>query len=207
MLYLLSYGDINQLLLTIVNTVEIIFLLSGLSVIISKNPIVSVLFLISLFLLVSIYLITIGIHFIGISYLLVYIGAVSILFLFILMLIDIRISELHSETMNNVLISLLLGIFIYVPISLVFVNVNVGVNNIFISYIYKAFTDISNEYIKYIYHNSWEGFIVENIDITAIGNILYTNISLWLIISLLILLLAMVGAIVINLDVKPNSNN
>ena len=44
-------------------------------------------------------------------------------------------------------------------------------------------------------------------DITAIGNILYTNISLWLIISLIILLLAMVGAIVINLDVKSNSKN
>ena len=207
MLYLLSYGDINQLYLTIVNTIEIFFLLSGLSVIITKNPIVSVLFLISLFLLVSIYLITIGIHFIGISYLLVYIGAVSILFLFILMLIDIRISELHTETMNNILISLLLGIFIYVPISLIFINVNIGINNIFVWYIYKTFVNVSNEYISYISHNSWEGFIVENIDITAIGNILYTNISLWLIVSLLILLLAMVGAIVINLDIKSNSKN
>jgi len=205
MLYLLSYGDINQLYLTIVNTVEIFFLFSGLSVIITRNPIVSVLFLISLFLLVSIYLITVGIHFIGISYLLVYIGAVSILFLFILMLIDIRISELHTETMNNILISLLIGIYIYIPISLIFINVNVGINNIFIWFIYKTFVDISNEYISYISHNSWEGFIIENIDITAIGNILYTNISLWLIISLLILLLAMVGAIVINLDVKSNS--
>jgi NADH-ubiquinone oxidoreductase chain 6 len=154
MLYLLSYGDMNQLFLTIVNTIEIFFLLSGLSVIITKNPIVSVLFLISLFLLVSIYLITIGIHFIGISYLLVYIGAVSILFLFILMLIDIRISELHTETMNNILISLLLGIYIYVPISLIFFNINIGVNNIFISFIYKTFVDGSKDYIKYISHNS-----------------------------------------------------
>ena len=205
MLYLLSSGDVNQLLLTVVNIIEIIFLLSGLSVIIAKNPIVSVLFLISLFLLVSIYLITIGVHFIGISYLLVYIGAVSILFLFILMLIDIRISELHSDTMNNVLISLLLGIYIYIPLSLILININIGINNIFIKFIYKAFADVSNEYVKYVYHNSWEGFIIENIDITAIGNILYTNLSLWLIISLLILLLAMVGAIVINLDVKSNS--
>lgn len=203
----MSYGDLNQLFLTIVNTVEIFFLLSGLSVIISKNPVVSVLFLISLFLLVSVYLIIVGVQFVGISYLLVYIGAVSILFLFILMLIDIRISELHSETMNNVLLSLLLGVYIYIPVSLIFFNVNIGINNIFIGFVYKIFSSGHNEYIKYISHNSWEGFLVENIDITAIGNILYTNISLWLIISLLILLLAMVGAIVINLDVKPNSNN
>lgn len=207
MLYILSSGDINQLFLYIVNTIEILFLVSALSVIVAKNPIVSVLFLISLFLLVSIYLITIGVHFIGISYLLVYIGAVSILFLFILMLIDIRISELHTETMNNVLISLLLGVYIYIPISLIFMNVNVGINNTIVWFIYKAFANVSNEYVKYISHNSWEGFIIENIDITSIGNILYTNISLWLIISLLILLLAMVGAIVINLDIKPNPKN
>jgi len=207
MLYLLNYGDINNLYLIIVSIIEIFFLFSGLSVIITRNPIVSVLFLISLFLLVSIYLITVGVHFIGISYLLVYIGAVSILFLFILMLIDIRISELHTETMNNILLSLLIGIFIYIPISLIFININIGINNIIVWYIYAFFTNVYNEYAKYITHNSWEGFIVENMDITAIGNILYTNISLWLIISLIILLLAMVGAIVINLDVKSNSNN
>jgi NADH:ubiquinone oxidoreductase subunit 6 (subunit J) len=56
----------------------------------------------------------------------------------------------------------------------------------------------------YVTHNSWEGFLVENIDIVAIGNIIYTNLSLWLILSLLILLLSMVGAIVINLDNKSN---
>jgi len=207
MLYLLSSGDANYLLIIIVNIIEIFFLLSGLAVIVARNPIVSVLFLISLFLLVSIYLIIIGVHFIGISYLLVYIGAVSILFLFILMLIDIRISELHTETMNNILISLLLGIYIYIPVSLIIFNINVGTNNILFWFVYKAFIDISNECINFVSYNSWEGFIVENIDIIAIGNILYTNISLWLIISLLILLLAMVGAIVINLDIKPNLKN
>jgi len=54
----------------------------------------------------------------------------------------------------------------------------------------------------YVNHDTWEGFLVENIDIVAIGNVIYTNISLWLILSLLILLLSMVGAIVINLDNK-----
>ncbi len=43
----------------------------------------------------------IDIVFIGLSYLLVYVGAVSILFLFILMLINIRVSEL-METNNNI---------------------------------------------------------------------------------------------------------
>src|SRR6266536_2470126 len=66
--------------LDILSLISIIF---GLFILISKNPIVSVLFLIFLFSSVSIYLIMLGINFIGISYLLVYVGAVSILFIFI----------------------------------------------------------------------------------------------------------------------------
>ena len=79
----------NHFLLTFVSLASIF---SGIFVIISKNPIVSVLFLIGLFLNVAGYLMLLGINFIGLSYLLVYVGAVSILFLFILMLINVRIS-------------------------------------------------------------------------------------------------------------------
>jgi NADH-ubiquinone oxidoreductase chain 6 len=200
MLYLL-FNDNLQILTSFLSVLEILFIITGLSVIITKNPILSVLFLINLFLLLSIYLVLIGIDFIGISYLLVYIGAVSILFLFILMLIDIRISELHTETMNNVVLGIILGVCLYIPVNLIFVNINVS-NGI---YYYDNFYSIYNEYIKHVTHNSWEGFIWENIDIISIGNILYTNLSIWLILSLLILLLAMVGAIVINLDIKSDN--
>jgi NADH-ubiquinone oxidoreductase chain 6 len=85
-------------------------------VIISKNPIVSVLFLIGLFLSISGYLIMLGINFIGLSYLLVYVGAVSILFLFILMLINVRISELLSDTSNSIPLAILLGISFNYPV-------------------------------------------------------------------------------------------
>jgi NADH-ubiquinone oxidoreductase chain 6 len=88
-------------------------ILFGLFVIISKNPIISVFFLIILFLSISIYLILTGIVYIGISYLLVYIGAVSILFLFTLMLIDIRISELLIETNNNLYLSINISILFF----------------------------------------------------------------------------------------------
>jgi NADH-ubiquinone oxidoreductase chain 6 len=89
---------------------SIIAILCGIFVIVSKNPIVSILFLIGLFLSISSYLILLGMNFIGLSYLLVYIGAVSILFLFILMLINIRISELLSETSNSIPLAIIIGI-------------------------------------------------------------------------------------------------
>ena len=88
-------------------------------VIINKNPILSVLFLIALFLTISIYLMLLGLNFLGLSYLLVYVGAVSILFLFILMLINIRVSELISNTSN----SLILGILV---VYIFFTTVGIG---------------------------------------------------------------------------------
>jgi NADH-ubiquinone oxidoreductase chain 6 len=88
--------------------ISVMSLLCGISIIINKNPIVSVIFLIGLFASISVYLILLGLTFIGLSYLIVYIGAVSILFLFILMLINIRTSELQSNNSN----SISLGLFI-----------------------------------------------------------------------------------------------
>src|SRR5246500_4881307 len=85
-------------------------------IIISKNPIVSVLHLIILFISISCYLIFLGINFIGLSYLLVYVGAVSILFLFILMLINIRISELLSNTSNSIPLAIIIAIAFNYPV-------------------------------------------------------------------------------------------
>jgi NADH-ubiquinone oxidoreductase chain 6 len=85
-------------------------ILASILVIISKNPIVSVLFLIGLFLGLSCYLLMLGLNFIGLSYLLVYVGAVSILFLFILMLINVRVSELLSYTSNSIPLAIIIGI-------------------------------------------------------------------------------------------------
>jgi NADH-ubiquinone oxidoreductase chain 6 len=89
----------------------IIAILLGIFVIISKNPIVSVLFLIGLFLCISAYLILTGLNFIGLSYLLVYVGAVSILFLFILMLINVRVSELLVDNINSIPLAIIVGSF------------------------------------------------------------------------------------------------
>src|SRR5947208_10780774 len=111
MLYL-----VNEMIFTGYNvySLDLLYLIAillGILVIISKNPIVSVLFLIGLFLCISVYLILTGLNFIGLSYLLVYIGAVSILFLFILMLINVRISELLMDNINSIPLAILVGSF------------------------------------------------------------------------------------------------
>jgi len=118
MLNLYVISDVfNGYSISFLDIIAIISMFSGIFIIITKNPIVSVLYLILLFSSISCYLIFIGLKFIGISYLLVYVGAVSILFLFILMLINIRVSELISDTNNNIPLAILVIIAFFIPIN------------------------------------------------------------------------------------------
>jgi NADH-ubiquinone oxidoreductase chain 6 len=99
-----------------VEFLDIFYLISiifGVYTLINRNPVVSVLFLIGLFVVIAGILILAGINYIGLSYILVYVGAVSILFLFILMLINIRISELLSETNNDIPLAILTILLFY----------------------------------------------------------------------------------------------
>ena len=102
--------------LEVLDIISLFAILCGILVIISKNPIVSVLFLIGLFLSIASYLMVLGLNFIGLSYLLVYVGAVSILFLFILMLINVRISELLSNTSNSIPLAIFIAISFNYPV-------------------------------------------------------------------------------------------
>jgi NADH-ubiquinone oxidoreductase chain 6 len=111
MLYTIYETTFNGYTVYNLDLLNVVAILLGVWVIISKNPIVSVLFLIGLFLSISIYLIFTGLNFIGLSYLLVYVGAVSILFLFILMLINVRISELLTDSINSIPLAILVGSF------------------------------------------------------------------------------------------------
>jgi NADH-ubiquinone oxidoreductase chain 6 len=116
-MYILLDNNTNGYSVEFLDVLSLFAIFSGIFVIISKNPIISVLFLIGLFLCISSYLILLGISFIGLSYLLVYIGAVSILFLFILMLINVRISELQAETSNSLPLAIIIGVCFYSIVS------------------------------------------------------------------------------------------
>lgn len=173
-------------------------IVTGISVIIIKNPILSVLFLIGLFMSISSYLLLIGLNFIGLSYLLVYIGAVSILFLFILMLINVRISELQAETSNGLPLAFLIGICFYsILYEISPFKIAENISNDIPLIVWEM--DKQSDSIAYVTSFLWDGYLSETSHITSIGNIMYTSYFLWLIITSLILLLAMVGAIVINI--------
>ena len=187
---------------------DVIFLasvLSGIFVIISKNPIVSVLFLIGLFLSIACYLLVLGINFIGLSYLLVYVGAVSILFLFILMLINVRVSELLSDTSNSIPLALVITVSFNYPVYQVLPLNLLGLklyneNSGYLGGFFSFFSN--NDEIMFVTSKLWDGNLAETTHIASIGNIMYSSYSIWLIITSIILLLAMVGAIVITIKQK-----
>jgi len=226
----------------LLNIISIASIFCGIFVIISKNPIVSVLYLIGLFLNIAVYLMMLGIHFIGLSYLLVYVGAVSILFLFILMLINVRISELVTDNNNSIPLAIMVGaIFSFTLYNLFPNNFKVNLNGLFnkdgiyltgmnlyklnstnpvqnnagvshaldnsnFSYITSFFSyagvreEINlNHEISFATTQTWDGALAEFSHITTIGNVIYTVYPIWLILTSLILLLAMVGAIVITI--------
>ena len=195
-LFLINEVYTNGSIPNILDIISVISIICAIFVIISKNPVISVLFLIGLFAGISSYLIILGLTFIGLAYLVVYIGAISILFLFILMLINIRISELQGNTNNSLLLSILIGIFfIYTFFELAYYNLRGASSK-------ETLLNIDNNQVLFVTSNTWDGNLAENSHITAIGNIMYTNYSIWLVIASFILLLAMVGAIVITIKQK-----
>ena len=216
-LFVLNETYTNGYRVEILDFLSLLAILCGVFVIISKNPIVSILFLIGLFLSISIYLIMLGLNFIGISYLLVYVGAVSILFLFILMLINIRVSELLSSTSNTIPLAIIIAISFYTPMYEILPysiasytsyteNLNTSFNDILLNntnYFNQVFKFLNDkDEIAFVTSKLWDGNLAETTHISSLGNIMYTNYSIWLIITSIILLLAMVGAIVITIKQK-----
>lgn len=220
-IFLFSETFTNGYSAEVLDIISLISILCGILVIISKNPIVSVLFLIGLFISIASYLMILGLNFIGLSYLLVYVGAVSILFLFILMLINVRISELLSNTSNSIPLAILIIISFNYPVYQIlpysiaaFNSYTVDLNNTLNDIWYNNYSDYLNKFfrlndieldngeISFVTSKIWDGNLTETSHITSIGNIMYTSYSIWLILTSVILLLAMVGAIVITIKQK-----
>lgn len=211
----------------VLDIISVIAVLCGILVIIIKNPVLSVLFLIGLFLSIASYLMVLGLNFIGLSYLLVYVGAVSILFLFILMLINVRVSELVSNTRNSIVLAIFISISFNFPVYEILpysiaevksynlsmsttLDQIMGVARNYSDFLLKILRlnadEASNDKIFYVTSKLWDGNLSETSHITSIGNIMYTSYSIWLILTSIILLLAMVGAIVITIKQKKQKD-
>ena len=166
-----------------------IALIASIMVINSKNPVHSVLFLILVFCNSAGLFILLGVEFLAITFIIVYVGAIAILFLFVVMMLNIKLVELNENMLRYLPIGALIGIIFLFEIFLV-------LENNFISLNYNL--DSNN--INYI----WDNKVTNYTNIELIGNILYTNNFYLFLVASLILLVAMIGAIILTLYMQTN---
>lgn len=189
--------------------------LSSVLVITSKNPVIAVIFLISLFINTAGYLILTGIGFVGISYIIVYIGAITVLFLFIIMMINIRLLdllEIGNEYTKNFPLAIIIGtLFIYEIFNVLpFTSNNAFILNLpleILNYFNTLFLDLNNlalsatqEKLGNLINNTNNSIVTDLnlkdfLQIEVLGQGLYTYGAIWLLLSSIILLLAMLSAL------------
>ncbi|MEK9854694.1 MAG: NADH-quinone oxidoreductase subunit J [Rhodobiaceae bacterium] len=142
---------------------------AGLMVVVSRNPVFSVLFLILAFFNAAGLFVLIGAEFIAMLLVVVYVGAVAVLFLFVVMMLDINFAEMRAGFQKYLPIGLVVGGI------LVFELVAAMYGDAFSGAKLPAATEISNT--------------------RALGNVLYTKYMYLFQVAGLILLVAMIGAI------------
>tara|TARA_B100000029_G_C17430289_1_gene907628 strand:+ start:172 stop:804 length:633 start_codon:yes stop_codon:yes gene_type:complete len=160
---------------------------SALMVTISKNTVYSVFFLILVFVSVSILFIMIGAEFLGMIMLIVYVGAVAVLFLFVVMMLNVstKATELATRKgfINNISVGSIVGIIIFLELLVV-----IG------GWKYKDnFVPLSSANLNSNLSNTH-----------ALGEILYTDYIHIFQIAGMILLISMIGAITLTFKKREN---
>ena len=185
-------------------------LVSSVLVITSKNPVIAVTFLIAVFVNAAGYLILLGVGFIGITYLILYVGAITVLFLFVIMMINIKLTDIletGSQYTKNFPLALAIGsLFIYEIFTIMpftfnnvsalssFLEILTNLNGLLLNSDTSSFINVFNTYNPAIADTTITSFL----HIQAIGHGLYTYGASLLIICSVILLLAMTAPIFIS---------
>ncbi len=157
---------------------------SGAMVVVSRNPVYSVLFLILAFFNAAALFLLIGAEFIAMILVIVYVGAVAVLFLFVVMMLDINLVELREGFLKYLPVGAMIGVVLLAEILL-----GLGVLG-------SGSTTMSAL--------NKQGAQVLAIDNTrAIGRVLYTQYFYLFQVAGVVLLGAMIGAIVLTLRTRP----
>jgi len=161
-----------------------IILTSAIVVVSAKNPIHSLLLMILVFINVVYGLFCLEVEFLALSFVIVYIGAVSILFLFVVMMLNIKIIELNNELIHYFPIGSLIGlIFLF---------------NVFLMLLKSNLIPLLNiNFFDQFFLINWFNIIENTSNLEVIGSLLYTYYFYFFMLSAIILLVAMVGAIVL----------
>lgn len=158
-----------------------LLVISAFMVVVSQHPVFSLLFLVGSFLFASFLLFLLECEFLAFLFIIVYVGAVAILFLFAIMMLESKLSDLSKNVMKYTPIGFVFGIILLLPM--------IG--------------EISGQFEKNVYSNSfysnkfqnWYDLVDSTTDVEVYGQVLYSYFVLQLLVAGLILLLVLVGVV------------
>jgi len=165
-----------------------LLLFSSIFVLISENPVHSVLFLILTFCNAAAVLLLLNVEFLGLIFIIIYVGAIAVLFLFVVMMLNVKIYSSKSFIQNPILF--LVG---FIALSQIFLLLE------------RTFLD-SNTLID-SENLSVSIFLDSLSSIDVLGQGLYNNYIICFLIAGLVLLVAMIGAIVLTLNFSSQRKN
>ena len=161
-----------------------VLLISSAMVIVVQNSVYSVVFLVLSFVSSAGILFLIECEFFALIFLVVYVGAIAVLFLFVVMMLDVKTS-VNQDRLRYVPIGITIGILLLIQIIL------------FVSVPYQSFY---SDFILNNKYQDWYDKLDLLIEIEAIGQILYTHYVLQFLVAGLILTLAVLGAVVLTIN-------
>ena len=163
-------------------------IISGLMVIRSENPVHSVLFLILVFFNTSGLLLLLEVEFLAMLFIIVYVGAIAVLFLFVVMMLNIKVTQNSGELFQYLPIGGLIGGIFLLEIFIVVRG----------DFVPLLSSDAIGGYLD------WSTKVAQITNIEVIGQIMYTHYFTWFLIAGFILLVSMIGAIVLTMQVQTN---
>lgn len=157
----------------------------------SRNSLHSILSLIILFLISFFFLILLEVEFLAFSFIIVYVGAIAVLFLFVIMMFDLKIKE-------NVLTIFPSGVLVYFLTFIYFFEIFLTINQSPFELFFNCFNIFEFNYI--LWYSSING--LNNIHL--IGNVLYTHFFIYFLMAGFILFIAIIASVMLTISFKKN---
>lgn len=166
-----------------------ILILSAIAIITVKNSIYSVLFLVLNFVTAAGLLLLLECEFLSLLFIIIYVGAIAVLFLFVVMMLDVKILETSKDLFKYIPIgSIIGGLFLVEMSSIIYSHFKTN------SYNNNSGKIFMNDFLNY--YDRIDVFT----DIEALGQLLYTHYIVQFLVAGFILLLAVIGAVVLTMN-------
>ena len=172
---------------------SLILVLSSIMVIIAQHPVFALLFLVLSFIISSCILFLLECEFLALIFMLIYVGAIAVLFLFAVMMLESKLNNLSKNTIKYVPAALVLSLFLLLPFIF-------EIQNQFDFSVYNGSFLLNN------YHN-WYDLSDSTVDINVYGHVLYSYFILQFLLIGFILLVVLIGVIYLTNTFNNNKLN